>query len=200
MDVQLLRLANEVRRTLPVANVDEINYFKMARQFLAALLEIDCKLLDQRDSEKFEQLAVGFIQKWADLSRESLLAELNADDVEARFLRVLASTNSPEGQLNVKEIFERSKNDPPPRAVAERYSKNVEMPQLASLLRALQREAGGSDFYLACRTVAALFNKNSWNLMNARLFRLEQLKVIVCTERSIRGGRQANRFRYVATD
>jgi hypothetical protein len=116
------------------------------------------------------------------------------------FLKAWSKIRHKIGDQPIQQAFRRAVESDLPLVALQQYPDNQRIQFLVALCRELQEDAGDQPFFLACRTVASLFDVAPMTA-SRWLFLLESDEII---ETVIKGtfaaNRRATRFRYVARE
>jgi hypothetical protein len=132
---------------------------------------------------------------WHSQALPNLRPGQTKDEYLMEFLAAWAGAKVPLGESSFKAIWESTKEaEPPP--IATQFS-DPRLIRLCTLCRELQRSSGKKPFYLAVRTVQALFDLPSPSTAHKWLTGLQQLKVIEPEEKGGPKSNRATRFRFL---
>ncbi len=133
--------------------------------------------------------------RWYRRAEPFLLDGQNRDEYWFEFLDALEHVKCPLGEDVITLAWERAQNSKVPKVAEQFVHPQIRM--LVSLCRELQRSAGESSFYLACRTVARLFHLTTHTTAALWLRGLTKCKIIRETEKGGPQTNKASRYKYL---
>lgn len=151
--------------------------------------------------EKTEKRTISSVElnqifrQWHARAEPFLRADQTFDDYQLEFLEALQRVKYLIGESAVTEAWARANRTPLPKIASCFETPGIRL--LVGLCRELQRMVGDQPFWLACRTVAQLFEHNNPTTAAKWLRGLTSVRIIDVVERGNAQTNRASRYRYI---